>query len=259
MFVRSSLSALALVAAIALPGAASAQEAFSRNSTWLRAGPGGDYPPVARVSRGEGLDIFGCLRGRSWCDVAADGDRGWIRGSSIDYLYSGRRVIITNPAIAGVAVLSFGMADYWDSHYRSRPWYREPRYWRGPDRDRAPDRRRDGPGDGIRDGRPGPDRPAIRPPQPREPEAVRPERPRPPQELRRPPSARDVIPERPRERTRQLPPPEPRAMQPRTERPAMQQQPRPQRGPEPGAEPRRPQAPAGRPGPRPCPPGGDCR
>ncbi|MBP0575266.1 hypothetical protein J8J27_31585, partial [Mycobacterium tuberculosis] len=83
--------------------------------------------------------LYGCLRGRSWCDVGASGDRGWIRGSAVSYVYGGRRIVITNPVVStGVAILSFGMADYWDRHYRERRWYRDDRYWRGRDWDRRP-------------------------------------------------------------------------------------------------------------------------
>lgn len=268
MRARISLSALSLVAVIAVPGTALAQDAFSRSSTWLRAGPGTNYPSVARVSRGEALDIYGCLRGRSWCDVAADGDRGWIRGGAIDYVYNGRRVIITNPTISGLTILSFGMADYWDRHYSSRPWYRDNRYWRGRDRDRHPDRR--GPDrrpDGMRDG-PGPERTEIRP-RPQRPETAAPRPPQPSRETVRPRPVPDTrseprttttpdTPRRPMMQQRQERSEQP-AMRPRPERPAMQQPPRPERGSPSGAEPRRPQAPAGGPGPGRCPPGGDCR
>lgn len=270
MRARSSLTALSLAAMIAVPGTALAQDAYSRASTWLRAGPGTNYPSVARVSRGEALDIYGCLRGRSWCDVSADGDRGWIRGGSIDYVYNGRRVIITNPAVSGLTILSFGMADYWDRHYSSRPWYRDNRYWRGRDRDRHPDRR--GPDrrrDGMHD-RPGPDRTETRP-QPPRPEAATPRPERPTHETTRPrpvPDARSetrTAPDNPRRPMPMMQQRHDRAERPATRpssdrpRPAMQQPPRPERGSPSGAEPRRPQAPAGGPGPGRCPPGGDCR
>lgn len=198
MTFSSRLAVLTLVTAFVLPGTALAQDAYARSSTWLRAGPSAAYPRVAAVARDEALDIHGCLRGRSWCDVSADGDRGWIRGASIDYVYGGRRVIITNPRAAGIAILSFGVTDYWDRHYRDRSWYRDRHPDRRPNRPSRPNR------DDARDGRPGPDRPALLP--------LRPERPavRPPQ-------------------------PERRVLRPLPQRPTIQQPPRPQRGPEPGA------------------------
>lgn len=272
MSTRSRLAALTLISTIALPGIAMAQDGFSRSSTWLRAGPSSDYPRVAHVARGEPLDIHGCLSGRSWCDVSADGDRGWLRGSSIDYVYNGRRIILSNPAAAGIAILSFGMADYWDSYYRDRSWYRDTRYWRGRDRDRAPDRRPDhdrprpgpdrpgpdrpGPDrPGAHDGRPGPERPDVRPP-PQPPHVTRP-RPEPPREQVRPPRPeRPAVQLRPERPAMQPPRPErPHMDRPRPERPALQ----PQRPPQPRAEQRRPAPqPNGAP-PRRCPPGGDCR
>ena len=271
MFARLSLSALTLAAAVALPGAASAQDAFARSSTWLRAGPGTQYPNVVRVSRGEPIDIYGCLRGRSWCDVSASGDRGWMRGSAIDYVYQGRRVIITDPFAAGVAVLSFGLADYWNDHYRNRSWYRQDRYWRGPDWDRRPGRiGGPGPNRPPHVG-PGPDRPPHVGPGPNRPPHVGPGPNRPPHVTpgpNRPPHV-GPRPERPQmERPR---PERPQMQRPRPERPQMQRPERPQmqqRPERPQMQQQRPERPQMQPRPQggnsggrgpACPPGGNCR
>ncbi|TBW40375.1 hypothetical protein EYW49_04105 [Siculibacillus lacustris] len=131
---RSTISAITLIlATLALPAAASAAEGWARSSGTLRAGPQSDYPAIARVARGDSLDVYGCLRGRTWCDVSIDGDRGWFPGSRIELAGEGRRIRISDPAAAmfGLSILSFGMADYWGSHYEDRSFYRNDRYWRG--------------------------------------------------------------------------------------------------------------------------------
>jgi uncharacterized protein YraI len=128
-----TISALTLIlATLALPATASAAEGWARSSGTLRAGPSSDYPAITRVVRGEALDVFGCVRGRTWCDISVDGDRGWFPGGNIELLGSARRIRVTDPAAAmlGLSILSFGMTDYWRNHYEDRRFYRDDRTWR---------------------------------------------------------------------------------------------------------------------------------
>lgn len=129
----SLLRGLAMgIALLALPTAALAADGFARSSGTLRAGAGSDYPAVMRVHAGTGLDVVGCIRRYTWCDVAVDGERGWFPGRRIGFLRDGRRVYLSDGgATFGLTILSFGMADYWGSHYSQRPWYNERRWWRG--------------------------------------------------------------------------------------------------------------------------------
>ncbi|WP_086921776.1 SH3 domain-containing protein [Variovorax sp. JS1663] len=119
--------------AFALPLAASAQQAFSRGTVNLRAGPSGDYPLVARLGPGQPFEVLGCTRGYSWCDVVLpDGLRGWLFAASIDYAYEDRRVPLASyGAMIGVPIVGFAIGNYWGDHYRDRSWYGEQRWWHG--------------------------------------------------------------------------------------------------------------------------------
>ncbi len=121
------------LALLAVPAAAQAADGFARSSGTLRAGAGSNYPAVMRVSAGAGLDVVGCISRYTWCDVAVEGERGWFPGRRIGFLRDGRRVHLSDGggAMLGLSILTFGMDDYWGSHYADRPWYDERRWWRG--------------------------------------------------------------------------------------------------------------------------------
>jgi hypothetical protein len=65
----------------------------------------------------------------AWCDVAAGDARGWLPGSRIDYLHSGRRSRLSSNFMGlGLAILSFGRSDYWGSHYAGQSWMNDRRW-----------------------------------------------------------------------------------------------------------------------------------
>jgi uncharacterized protein YraI len=133
MTYRTTVSAISVVPANFTPTVpASAAEGWARLPGTLRAGPELDYPAITRVARGGAVDVFGCLSSYDWCDVAVDGERGWFPGSRIDLMRDGQRVRISRSVaeVIGLSILSFGMTDYWASHYGGRPFYRDDRYWR---------------------------------------------------------------------------------------------------------------------------------
>jgi uncharacterized protein YraI len=117
--------------AFALPLAAAAQQAYTRASANLRAGPSGDYPLVARLAPGQPVDVIGCTNGYGWCDVVLpDGGRGWLWSRSLDYAWQEQRVpLATYAATIGVPVVTFVIGNYWANYYRDRPWYGERRWW----------------------------------------------------------------------------------------------------------------------------------
>jgi len=118
---------------VALPTAASADEGFARSAGVLRAGPASNYPRVAAVGRGDALEVYGCLSNYAWCDVADGEDRGWIQGSRIGFLRNGQNVYISNNAsVLGLSILTFGLGDYWGTHYENRPWVNDRRWNRNP-------------------------------------------------------------------------------------------------------------------------------
>jgi uncharacterized protein YraI len=145
-----------LVLGTAFASAADAAEGWARSSARLRAGPGTSYPAITRVAAGEALDVHGCLRSWSWCDVSVGGERGWFPGSRIALPREGRRVALPGvAALFGLGIVGFERDVYWRDHYRERRFYerhdRERRDRPGgydrPDRPDWSDRpvRRDGP------------------------------------------------------------------------------------------------------------------
>jgi len=49
----------------------------------LRTGPGPQYPVVATIGRDDKIDVHGCLKEVTWCDVNWGDQRGW---ASADYI-----------------------------------------------------------------------------------------------------------------------------------------------------------------------------
>ncbi|GAA0302109.1 hypothetical protein GCM10009087_09830 [Sphingomonas oligophenolica] len=121
----TALAALAVPAAPAL--AQHAMVGYTIRSTSMRAGPDFDYPIVRRIARNARVDVYGCLRDRSWCDVGYRYDRGWIFGRDLVVDDRGRRRGIVD--YSGIGVLSFIFGSYWDSHYRGRSFYTERPRW----------------------------------------------------------------------------------------------------------------------------------
>jgi uncharacterized protein YraI len=123
----------ALVAAIALPLAAAAQQAVVSAGGNLRAGPSRNYPLVAQLAPGTPATVMGCLGGYSWCDVVVPGGlRGWLYSGRLDYAYQGAPVpLLSIGAAIGIPIVTFTLGTYWNDYYRDRPWYQQPRWWGG--------------------------------------------------------------------------------------------------------------------------------
>ena len=138
---RSIVAAAAFLCALAAPGVASAATAFVVTDLNLRAGPSTAYPAVAVLGAGTTVEVFGCLGGYSWCDVAIGPSRGWVAGQYLEYLYQDRRVLLPayGPTI-GLPIISFTFGDYWERHYVSRPFYRERDRYRAIRQERREDR-----------------------------------------------------------------------------------------------------------------------
>ena len=115
-----------------LAAAADAAPGVVTQNINMRAGPGIDYPLVAQLPEGTPTEIFGCLSGFGWCDVAVQDARGWVAGPGLQLLYDDRpEPLIGYGAAAGVPLVGFAIGSYWQSHYRDRPWYRDVDRWRG--------------------------------------------------------------------------------------------------------------------------------
>ena len=138
------LAAAAAIGALVLPGAAlAAERAIATTDVNLRAGPSTDYPAVNVVEQGDSVRVFGCLQTRSWCDVAYDGQRGWLSANYIAYAgrhgYSDRRDFDPYQA----PVITFSIDSYWNNHYRGRDFYSRRDDYEGPRFHPRPDHWRD--------------------------------------------------------------------------------------------------------------------
>jgi uncharacterized protein YraI len=135
---RRTLMLCLAAATFAVPIAANAQRAWVLDGAEIYAGPGNDYPAVARLAPGVRVSVQGCLSDYSWCDVTFGGNRGWVYAGELGYAYENRRVPIVQygPQI-GLPIVTFSLGNYWDHYYRGRPWYRERDHWehRSYDRD----------------------------------------------------------------------------------------------------------------------------
>lgn len=126
---RSMITLAALVAA-ALPlssAAAQTMRGYTATATRLYSGPLRDYPTVRMLRRGTVVNVYGCLRDWTWCDVTYRGNRGWIAGNALRIRHQGRRRGIG--AGMGVGVTTFAFGPYWDNHYRGRSFYGQRQQW----------------------------------------------------------------------------------------------------------------------------------
>ena len=135
MNIRSIIPCVAIaLAAITMPAIAQAAEGFVSSSSNLRAGPQSNYPRIDHLARGTSLEVYGCLDGYAWCDVSADGERGWFPGSHIQFLRDGRNInLSTGFGILGLSILDLAQQDYWSNHYSNQPWYGDRRWQHGND------------------------------------------------------------------------------------------------------------------------------
>lgn len=117
---------LGAAAAEALPG-------YSTANVNMRTGPDTDFPSVGVIPEGDPIDVWGCLRDESWCDVQWAGNRGWVYSEYLGFDYHGQTALLPDVGIAafGIPVVAFAAADYWNRYYVGRPWYADRQRWYG--------------------------------------------------------------------------------------------------------------------------------
>jgi len=126
MKMKYQIAAGALLAALAIPGAAAAQQAYATIDLNMRAGPGPGFPVVAVIRADEGVTIYGCVTSGTWCDVSWGADRGWAYAQYLAYNVAGGPAIVTQVAPPSAPpVVTYQTTTYWDEHYRDRPFYSE--------------------------------------------------------------------------------------------------------------------------------------
>ena len=144
---RFFLAASALLGALGLSNGASAQSlayAVPGGSSYMRAGPGFDYPVIAYIRGGSAVTVYGCLPDWSWCDASVQRMRGWVSTTRLQFQYGGNLVPIPRYYSyfdAPTVTFDFG---YWDRYYQDEPFYRDYyRHRRHHDRGRNRDHRYD--------------------------------------------------------------------------------------------------------------------
>ena len=121
----------ALLALAALAGTANATPGYVVQGINMRAGPGVDYPWIASLPPGTQTEIFGCLDGFTWCDVAAVGARGWVAGVGLNVLYGQQPEPLLTYGPQVIPFIGFDFNNYWGSYYRGRPWFSGVDRWHG--------------------------------------------------------------------------------------------------------------------------------
>lgn len=130
---RKKLRLIGAIAGLTVMGIAAAHAApgFSTANVNMRTGPDTDFPAVDVIPEGEPVDIRGCLRDESWCDVIWAGNRGWVYSEYLAFEQRGEYVPLPDvgPAAFSIPIIAFAARDYWDRHYVGRPWYRDRARW----------------------------------------------------------------------------------------------------------------------------------
>lgn len=93
MKLRTSLLAAAATLAIASP--AFAISGTANVDLPLRSGPGPMHTIIGNVDRNATVEVEGCVETGTWCQVAVNGQRGWVWGANITAQRGGQTMIIT--------------------------------------------------------------------------------------------------------------------------------------------------------------------
>ena len=88
------ISIAVLLAGMSVASAHANDIALARNSMLLFGGPDSAYPRVGIVTWGQGLTVLGCRHDSSWCEVAAEGQRGWVKSEALTWPDDGQRKVL---------------------------------------------------------------------------------------------------------------------------------------------------------------------
>jgi uncharacterized protein YraI len=138
------MAVLALLGGLLLPitGAGAQATGFATADVNMRAGPSTEYPRIIVLPEGGELQVFGCVRGYTWCDVGYFQYRGWVSSRYLSIFYDDYTYQPYRPRVV-VPIITFDFG-YWDTWYPSYPWYRDYRWRRTyPDWDYYRERRND--------------------------------------------------------------------------------------------------------------------
>ena len=68
--------------------------ALATNSMLLFGGPSKEYPRIGIITWGQGLSVLSCESSAEWCQVEADGQRGWVQSSKLTWGEDGQRKVM---------------------------------------------------------------------------------------------------------------------------------------------------------------------
>ena len=119
-----AFAAMGIAAAHAAPG-------YSTVNLNLRTGPDTEFPRVDVIPEGDPIEVLGCLRDESWCDIVWERNRGWVFSEYIAVDYRGEYVPLPDYGLSAfrIPVVRFAASDYWGRHYVGRPWYSDRQRW----------------------------------------------------------------------------------------------------------------------------------
>lgn len=127
--------ALALAAGMLAPTAsiAARPNAYVITNVNQRAGPGTEYPVIVTVPASAPITILGCLGDYAWCDVVYRASRGWMRAIYLKGLYRDGYYALSDYAPQmRYSIVKFEINEYWNFHYRNRPFYADRARWARP-------------------------------------------------------------------------------------------------------------------------------
>ncbi len=128
-----NLKLIGAIAGLTLMGIAAAHAApgVSTANVNVRTGPDTDFPSVGVIPEGDDVEIAGCLRDESWCDVIWAGNRGWVYSEYLAFDQRGEYVPLPDvgPEAFHVPFVTFVASDYWGRYYVGRPWWAERNRW----------------------------------------------------------------------------------------------------------------------------------
>ncbi len=127
--IKSPFATAAIIVATSLTSAlpAHAVPGYAAPQLEIKAGPDDRYPTVGTVRTDTRLEINGCLRNWSWCDVSSQRVRGWVRGRDVQVDRGGNRINWGSPW--NVPQSDFDFDTYWDNNYRGQQFYGERNRW----------------------------------------------------------------------------------------------------------------------------------
>jgi uncharacterized protein YraI len=107
-YARSLTMATAVAGVLAGSQAALAFAGFANSHLNMRAGPGTNYAIVTVINHNDRLEVHGCLKDISWCDVNWGELRGWAAGEYIDVDESdGIKVLPNAGSEIGIPIVTY--------------------------------------------------------------------------------------------------------------------------------------------------------